>query len=119
MALQTPTDTPYGLKPNVAAGLAYLFGIVGGIVILLGGGTNKSVKWAAAQSITMWGLYIVLIVALSFLGYMAGFIGMITWLIEIVWFILWLWTFISGFQGKDVEVPVIAGITRSLFKSTA
>jgi uncharacterized membrane protein len=119
MALQAPTDTPYGLKPNIAAGLAYLFGIVGGIVILLGGGTNKMVKWAAAQSITMWGLYIVLIVALNYLGYMAGFIGMLIWLIEVVWFILWLWTFISAFQGKQVEIPVIAGITRSLFKSAA
>ena len=119
MALQTPTDTPYGLKPNTAAGLAYLFGIVGGIVIMLGGGTNRMVKWAAAQSTTMWALYIVLIAALHFLGSMGGFTGMITWLVEVIWFILWLWTFISGFQGKDVEIPVIAGLTRSLFKSAA
>ncbi len=41
---QPPNDTPFGLEPNVAAGLAYLFGLVGGVVIMLGGGTNKFVQ---------------------------------------------------------------------------
>ena len=53
---EPPKDTPFGLEPNVAAGLAYLFTLLGGIIMLVGGGTNKFVKWAAAQSITMWGL---------------------------------------------------------------
>ena len=67
MALQAPTDTPFGLQPNIAAGLAYLFGLIGGIVILLGGGTNRMVKFAAAQSITMWAIYIVLSIALRWI----------------------------------------------------
>jgi len=115
MALQAPTDTPFGLQPNIAAGLAYLFGLIGGIVILLGGGTNRMVKFAASQSITMWGIYILLSIALRWvpLG------GLVMLAVYLIWFVLWLWTFISGFQGKEVEVPIIAGITRSLFKSAA
>ncbi len=115
MALQAPTDTPFGLQPNIAAGLAYLFGLIGGIVILLGGGTNRMVKFAAAQSITMWGIYIVLSIVLRYIP--LGALVMLA--VYLIWFVLWLWTFISGFQGKEVEVPIIAGLTRSLFKSAA
>ncbi|HEY9085462.1 MAG TPA: hypothetical protein VIN40_05950 [Candidatus Tyrphobacter sp.] len=119
MVSQPPKDTPFGLEPNVAAGLAYLLGIIGGIVMLVGGGTNKAVKWAAAQSTTMWGLYIVLIFALQLAMGMLHFyfLFMLVPLLGLLWFILWIWTTISGFQGKEVRVPVVAGLTESLFKS--
>ena len=39
------------------------------------------------------------------------------WLLGLVWFVLWIWTSISAFQGKEVRVPVIDGLTTSLFKS--
>lgn len=123
MAQQAPPDSPYGLQPNVAAGLAYLFGLIGGVVIYLGGGTNRMVKWAAAQSITMWGLYIAISIVLRFAaGLIPGLWLLVLPLIGIiglVWFILWLWTFITAFQGKEVDVPVIGGLTRSIFKDTA
>lgn len=117
MVSQPPQDTPYGLQPNVAAGLAYLFGILGGIVIMLGGGTNQFVKWAAAQSITLWGVYIVLEFLLQFAGGLVHVLWMLVPIVGLVWFVLWLWTFITAFQGKQVEVPFIAGLTRSFFKS--
>lgn len=119
MATQPTSDAPFGLQPNVAAGLAYLLGILGGIIMLVGGGTNKMVKWAAAQSITMWGLYIILLFAINLLGGITHlyFLFLLSPIIGLIWIILWIWTSISGFQGKDVKVPVIAGITESLFKS--
>jgi len=114
---QPPSDTPFGLQPNVAAGLAYLFGIIGGIVMLVGGGTNAFVKWAAAQSITLWGVYIVLEFVLIFLSGVVHLLGLLLPLIGLVWFILWLWTMITAFQGKEVRVPVIADITTNIFKT--
>jgi uncharacterized membrane protein len=117
---QPPTDTPFGLQPNVAAGLAYLLGLIGGIVMLVGGGTNKFVKWAAAQSITMWGLYCVIWIAWSFAMSLIHILVLffpVVWLIGVLWFVLWLWTFITAFQGKEVRVPVIDGLTESIFKS--
>lgn len=109
---EPPKDTPFGLEPNVAAGLAYLFCLLGGIVIMVGGGTNKFVRWAAAQSIVIWGLYIVL-------GFVFSFIHL--WILyPILWIlalIVWLWTFITAFQGKEVRVPGIDGLTQSIFKS--
>lgn len=124
MATQTPPrDTPFGLEANVAAGLAYLFGLIGGIVMLAGGGTNKFVRWAAAQSIVLWGVYIVLEIVLSFVSRPLFFSGaffvamLLYWAVGILWLVAWLWTFISAFQGKEVRVPVIAGLTESIFKN--
>lgn len=117
---QPPSDTPFGLDANVAAGLAYLFGLVGGIVMLVGGGTNKFVKWAAAQSITMWGGLIAIHIIwgiLTALVHIFLVLFPVLWLIDLLWLVLWIWTFVSGFQGKEVRVPVIAGLTESLFKS--
>ena len=128
MATQTPrtSDTPFGLEPNIAAGLAYLFGWVGGLVMLIGGGTNKFVKWSAAQSIT---LAIVIIAAyvldailisifsMVHLWVLAPILGLIYFVIGIAYLVCWLWTTISGFQGKEVRLPIVAGITESIFKS--
>jgi uncharacterized membrane protein len=117
---QPPSDTPFGLEANVAAGLAYLFGLIGGIVMLVGGGTNKFVKWAAAQSITLWGTLIavhILWAILTSIIHVFIVLFPVLWIIDLLWLVLWVWTFISGFQGKEVRVPVIAGFTESLFKS--
>jgi len=117
---QPPSDTPFGLDANVAAGLAYLFGLIGGIVMLVGGGTNKFVKWAAAQSITLWGTLIAIHVVFGILAsivHVLFFLLPVLWIIDILWLVLWVWTFVSGFQGKEVRVPVIAGFTESIFKS--
>lgn len=116
---QPPSDAPFGLQPNLAAGLAYLLGLIGGIIMLVGGGTNKFVKWSAAQSITMWGLYIVIWVAWSFassLIHVLLILFPVMWLLGLVWFVLWIWTFVTGFQGKEVRIPVIEGLTQSIFK---
>jgi uncharacterized membrane protein len=109
---EPPKDTPFGLEPNVAAGLAYLFTLLGGIIMLVGGGTNKFVKWAAAQSITMWAVYFVLWTVLMFIH--LWILYPILWLLSIV---LWVWTTVTGFQGKEVRIPGIANLTESIFKS--
>ena len=116
---QPPSDTPFGLQANVAAGLAYLFGVIGGIVMLVGGGTNSFVKWAAAQSITLWAGFFVLYWALSIvLGIIHAYVLLLPLLgiLDILALVLWLWTMITAFQGKAVSVPVVGGITTSLFK---
>lgn len=119
MTNQTTSDAPFGLAPNVAAGLAYLLGILGGIVMLVGGGSNKTVKWAAAQSIVIWATYIVLAIVIPVLTIathisMIGFLGLIA---GVLWFLIWIWTSVTAFRGTEVRLPVISGITESLFKT--
>ncbi|MBV8153939.1 MAG: DUF4870 domain-containing protein [Candidatus Eremiobacteraeota bacterium] len=116
---QPPTDAPFGLQPNVAAGLAYLLAILGGIIMLVGGGTNKFVKFAAAQSITFWVSYIVVWIALDIIVvithmYFLGLLFLLLWLVSIG---VWLWTTITAFQGKEVRLPVVGDLTQNIFKS--
>lgn len=123
MVSQPPKDTPFGLEPNVAAGLAYLLGILGGIIMLAGGGTNKFVKWAAAQSIVLWVAFLILYIILGFITVpmlMAGLWtvhSLLYWIVELASLGAWIWTTITGFQGKEVRVPIIANLTESMFKS--
>jgi uncharacterized membrane protein len=114
---EPPKDTPFGLEPNVAAGLAYLFTLLGGIIMLVGGGTNKFVKWSAAQSITLWGATFVLYIAFWFIAMVIHPFFFLTMLLSLAYFVVWIWTTVTGFQGKEVRVPVIDGITESIFKS--
>lgn len=124
MVEQPKKDTPFGLEPNVAAGLAYLFSWVGGLVMFVGGGTNKFVRFAAAQSIVIGVSFTVLRIAIVFLWFpmlAAGLWGLFSLISLIIWLgfvVIWLWTFITAFQGKEVRVPVFANLTDSIFKSS-
>jgi uncharacterized membrane protein len=114
------TDGPFGLQPNVAAGLGYLLWIIGGIIMFLGGGTNRFARWSAAQSIVLWGTYIVILFVLNILTMLVHLwviTGPLSLIVGLVWLVLWIWTSITGFQGKEVQVPVIAGLTKTIFKN--
>lgn len=126
MVGQTPKDTPFGLEPNVAAGLAYLLGIIGGIIMLVGGGTNKFVKWAACQSITLGVVYIAFYIAVSIVDVILGMahlfpilalMGLVIMIVGLLFLAAWLWTWVMGFQGKEVRLPVVAGLTEQFFGS--
>ncbi len=121
MVSQPPKDTPFGLEPNLAAGLAYLLSIIGGVLMLAGGGTNRFVRWAACQSITYFIVWVVIRVALGvlamFLHFLWLFLIPLYMIIGLVFFIGWLYLWIMAFQGKEVRLPVIGDLTQSLFGS--
>ncbi len=126
MVSQPPKDTPFGLEPNLAAGLAYLLGLIGGIIMLVGGGTNHFVKWAAAQSITLWGTWIVAWIAIDIIDMFLGvahlwvlipIMMIVSMLIGILALVAWLYTWITAFQGKEVRLPFIADLTTRFFGS--
>ena len=61
-------------------------------------------------------------IALGFASAMMGYtmfalFGLIFLALSIIGLVVWLWTFITAFQGKEVEIPIVAGLTRSLFAS--
>lgn len=125
MVGQPPQETPFGLEPNIAAGLAYLLGIIGGIVMLLGGGTNRFVKWAAAQSITLWVAYFVIwivygvlssILSIANLGLLMLPLALVVApLLGLLMLATWLYTSINAFGGKEVRLPFIADLTERFF----
>jgi len=87
--------------------------------MLVGGGTNRSVKFAAAQSITFWALYYIayfaVLPALAFV--LHGFVAILWGILSLLALVVWIWTSISGFQGKEVRIPGVDGIAESIFKS--
>ena len=120
MISQTPPkDTPFGLEPHVAAGLAYLLGIVGGIAMLAGGGSNAFTRRAATQSIVLWVLFIAAFIVVDVLGSAVWALGALLHLaVTIVSLAAWILTSVAAFQGKDVRVPIVSGIASSVFKTT-
>jgi uncharacterized membrane protein len=118
---QDSTQSSFGLMPNVAAGLASFFGIVGGIVILLGKPVQQWVRFVAVQSIVLWAVWIAFLVAINIV---LGIVGMIpglrlvlipvVLLVQLVLglaiFVAWLMTTIKAFSGQALRLPVVANL---------
>lgn len=108
-----------GLQENVAGCLCYALGWLTGIIFLL---IDKRpfVRFHAAQSIVVFGALNILRFALLF-GFFGGryygvfsFLGLLSWLVSLATLIAWLMLMIFAYQGKRYEVPVAAGIAKSI-----
>lgn len=114
-----PQPAASGLQENVAGLLCYLLGWLTGIIFLL---IDKRpfVRFHAAQSIVVFGSLFVLRLILTFFwigSYHYGFFGihlLISSLLGIVTLAAWVILMIFAYQGKRFEVPVAAGIAKSL-----
>jgi uncharacterized membrane protein len=107
----------------VAALLAYVFGWVTGIIFLL---IDKRpfVRFRAAQSIVVFGGLHLLQFALGMIfgagmwmmgGFGAFGLGSALFsLVSLVTFILWILLMIKAYQHEKYEVPIAAGIAKSL-----
>jgi uncharacterized membrane protein len=109
-----------GLQENIAGLLCYLVGFITGIIFLL---IDKRpfVRFHAAQSIVVFGFLFVLRVIFLF-GFMGGGLFSIWWMISLllglVTFVAWIVLMIVAYQGKWFEVPIAAGIAKSIAGST-
>jgi uncharacterized membrane protein len=116
---QDPSQSSFGLQPNVAAGIASFFGVIGGLVILLGKPLQPWVRFVAVQSIVLFVAYIILEIALAVIMGMAGLIpgvrfalwgiiGILNMLLGLAVFIAWIIVTVKAFQGSAFRLPVIA-----------
>jgi len=95
-----PTST--GLSQNVAVALSYLFGWVGGLVMLLFlEKQNRTVRFHAMQSVILFGVLSIALAVLHGIPVIGG-------LLSLVSFISWLGLTIAGFLGRDIRLPYIA-----------
>lgn len=110
------------MQENVAGLLCYLLGWLTGIIFLL---IDKRpfVRFHAAQSIVVFGALFVLRLILMFAwvgSYYGGFFGihvLISMLLSIATLVAWVVLMVMAYQGKRFEVPIAAGIARSLMGS--
>jgi uncharacterized membrane protein len=109
--------TSMGMDANVAAGLSYLFSIVGGLIFYLGEKQNRFVRFHAMQSIIFNAFWIVLFVVLftvqSFLYATVilaplGFVfTCLTILLPLALLAIWIILMVYAFQGKYYKLPII------------
>ena len=118
--------------------LSYLFGWLGGLIILLAFKDNtKETTTHACQAITLSVVYIAISIVISILNFMIGLItglagndvlsvifGIVSFLLGIVSFasfVLYMVFAIMGmiraYQEKEHNIPVVSGLTQKIFKS--
>ncbi len=109
--------TSMGMDANVAAGLSYLFSIVGGLIFYFGEKQNRFVRFHAMQSILFNAFWIVLFIVLftvqSFLYATVilipvGFVfTCLTILLPLALLAVWIVLMVYSFQGKYFKLPVL------------
>jgi len=113
-----------GLQENVAGLLCYVLGWLTGLIFLL---IDKRpfVRFHAAQSIVVFGALFLIRVVISFGILGGGFYAflslwsLISMLVSLVTLIAWIVLMVQAYQGKMFEVPIAAGIAKSIAGSTS
>jgi len=98
------TETKIGLPRNTTAALSYVLGWLTGIVILL---LEKDpfVRFHAMQSVVTFGILTILA--------MVPFVGwVLSPLVMIVSFVLWLVLIFKAYQGEEFKLPVIGDFAK-------
>jgi uncharacterized membrane protein len=115
----TPMAAPgtSGLTENVAGLLCYLVGWLTGIIFLL---IDKRpfVRFHAAQSIVVFGGLMLIRIVLTF-GWFASFgfwslWSLVSLAVSLITLILWIYLMVTAYQGRTVEIPIAAGIAKSI-----
>jgi len=115
-----------GLPENVAGALSYLLGPITGIVFFIIDRERSFVRFHAVQSIALTITWVVLVVALTIVSTILGFIPVLGWLVGILLnlglalggFALWLWLMFQAYQGQTWEVPGLGPHVRRLSSET-
>jgi uncharacterized membrane protein len=109
--------TSMGMDANVAAGLSYLFSIIGGLIFYFGEKQNRFVRFHAMQSMLFNAFWIVLFIVLfsvqSFLYAsiilipLAFVFTCLTILLPLALLVVWIVLMVYAFQGKYFKLPVL------------
>jgi uncharacterized membrane protein len=102
------SKTSVGLEENVAGLLCYVLGWVSGLVFILIEKENKFVRYHAMQSIFVFGAFTVIQIVLSFfmwIPYIGIIFSILSWLIGLLAFILWIVLMVKAFQGQKYKLP--------------
>ena len=111
-----PVLSVEGLSANTAAALTYLLGLITGILFLVlePYNKNKLVRFHAFQSIfahlaTL--LHVaVIIVWIAFRSILPWSMWFLISIVDLAFFVLWIYLLIQTYQGKKVVLPVIGDL---------
>jgi uncharacterized membrane protein len=122
-----PVDAPFqqpgvtqgtGLPRNIAAALACIFPLVGGLAFYILDRSDRYVRFYALQSIVLGGLLCVIALAIKVSSAILGIIPLVGWLFQkffsvlsgatgIVFLLLWIPLVWNAYRGKTHEMPFL------------
>jgi uncharacterized membrane protein len=109
MEKQDLGKTSMGMEANVAAFLAYLFGVISGILFYVLEKENKFVRFSAMQSILFSAALFLAVIVLMF-------IPVVGWvlipIVQIAAFVVWIILLVKSFKGEKFSLPVIGDIAQ-------
>jgi uncharacterized membrane protein len=96
-----------GIQPNVAGLLAYLLGLISGIVFFVIEKENKFVRFHAMQSICLSGGLFVASIVLTFIPILGWIVLLVLQLASVVF---WIICMIKAYQGQWYKLPIVGDI---------
>lgn len=120
-ALPAPEST--GLPRHVAAGIACIFTLIGGIVFLFLEKKDRFVRFYAMQSVFLGGLLLavsILLRVMAFILHLIPFLGKLIlfalWLLQMLFSLAWLVAYVvqivKAFSDKEWEIPYLGPLAR-------
>ncbi len=112
----------------MAGALAYLLGPITGVIFLVLEKRNPFVRFHAAQSIGIFvfflifwivvGIFTAVLTVIPVVGFLVNVVvAILSMLVGLAGFILWLFLMFQAWQGKEWEFPVVAEQARRLLLS--
>ncbi|KQO10638.1 DUF4870 domain-containing protein [Paenibacillus sp. Leaf72] len=102
-----PDQSSTGLDPKVAALLCYVLSFVTGIIFLVLEKNSRYVKFHAMQSIITFGGLTVVMMVLNIIPFIGSLISA---LLGILGFALWIFLMLQAYQGKQFKLPYVGDI---------
>lgn len=105
-----PGATSMGIDPKVAGLLAYLLGLISGLIIFLVEKEHQEVRYHAAQSIIVSAALILLNIVVGVvsvvpvIGWLVGLLGSLV--LGLGGVVLWIYLMVQGYQLNHVRLPV-------------
>jgi uncharacterized membrane protein len=114
--------TSTGLDPKLAGLLCYILGPITGIIFFLVEKTHAVVRFHAAQSIVFGIAWVVLWVILSIVGIIlhqiswtiGNLFGLVTLLVWLGLFIVWIVLLIKGYSGEKWKLPIVGDMAERM-----
>ena len=107
MNCQDQGDSDTGLPANIAALLAYLLGVVSGVIFLVIEKNNKFVRFHAMQSAITFGAILITTIILLLIPVLGWILNGIIGLAALI---LWIVLMLKAYQGEWIKLPVIGDI---------
>lgn len=104
-----------GLDPKLSAMLAYLLGLVGGIVFYVIS-KDSYVRFHAMQSIMFFAAVAVIYVAFIILGFIMPLLLVLSWIIYLGLLAIWIVMLVKAYQGDRFKLPIIGDMAEKYSK---